>query len=81
MGYKVSGTELYDLVHKSFDHFDFSSKVLPVSTVKPEIESKDIEPLFDEVKKLVSKDFKVLYDDASWNLTPKQKLEFFFVIF
>lgn len=75
VGLKISGSELKDKVFKSFNYFDYSEIFLPVTSVKPEIESKDLQPLFDEIKKVVFKDFKIYYDGLNWTLTPKQKLE------
>jgi len=74
-GYKISGKELKDSAFNAFNNFDYGPITLPVVKVTPVLESKDIQPLFDSVKKLVFKEFKIYYDGTNWNLTPSQKLE------
>ena len=76
LGYKVSEDSLKTMVTYAFDHLDYGEKELPVHTVNPQIQSDDLTPLLDTVKRIVSKDFIVKYATASWALTDQQKLNF-----
>lgn len=74
-GVKINDQEFFDLIISSLNNFDTSQKKLPIKITYPQINTKDLLPLYGSVNKILKKDFTVYYNKSFWNINKKQKIE------
>ncbi len=76
VGQELGDQELYDLVIKSFDDFNFGTKSLTVKPSEPDVVEEQLLEKLARAEEIVFSELKILYEDEEWVLTPEQKLEF-----
>jgi vancomycin resistance protein YoaR len=74
-GRKIIEDDLYSAVIGSFDSLSFSDKNVPIKIVNPQIVEKDLNDFLDKVKKIISQDLVLKYEDKTWTIGKLQLLD------